>query len=173
MFKSSAIGQILDRASAALTALYPARQAAALCYRMQGQEIQVLLITGRQSGRWGFPKGTIEFGETALDAAEREAFEEAGVSGKGFAACIGRYQYRKNGHHRRFDVQIHALAVAGQADDFPEKGQRQMRWASVREAALAVDHPALKELLKNFVPRRLIEEIDRDAVAGQQAGDKR
>ncbi|WP_108484447.1 NUDIX hydrolase [Oceaniglobus ichthyenteri] len=41
-----------------------------------------LLIQRRNppnAGRWGFPGGHVELGETALAAAERELFEETGV----------------------------------------------------------------------------------------------
>jgi 8-oxo-dGTP pyrophosphatase MutT (NUDIX family) len=35
------------------------QQAAAVCFRREGDETEVLLITGRDHGRWGIPKGTI------------------------------------------------------------------------------------------------------------------
>lgn len=46
---------------------------------------RVLLVRRRNppdAGRWGFPGGKIEFGETILAAAERELFEETAVRAK-------------------------------------------------------------------------------------------
>lgn len=50
---------------------------------------QVLLVRRRNppdAGRWGFPGGKIEFGETLEVAAERELFEETAVQGQ--ARCV-------------------------------------------------------------------------------------
>ena len=57
------------------------QRAAAVCYRRGGAYIEFLLIRSREGG-WVFPKGGIEPGETPWQAAQREAFEEAGVSGE-------------------------------------------------------------------------------------------
>lgn len=40
---------------------------------------QCLLVQGRWSSKWGFPKGHMEAGETEEDTAIRELFEETGV----------------------------------------------------------------------------------------------
>lgn len=58
-------------------------QAGAICYRRaRGADgYDVLLISGKSTGRWGIPKGHLETGETTKAAAAREAFEEAGVVG--------------------------------------------------------------------------------------------
>lgn len=39
----------------------------------------VLLVKGRHSGKWSFPKGHPNQGETEFEAAERETFEETGL----------------------------------------------------------------------------------------------
>lgn len=56
-------------------------QAAAVCYRWKDGQIEFLLI--RTSGRrWIFPKGQIDPGEPLCRTAQREAHEEAGISGE-------------------------------------------------------------------------------------------
>lgn len=39
----------------------------------------VLLVKGRHSGKWSFPKGHPNQGETEFEAAERETMEETGL----------------------------------------------------------------------------------------------
>lgn len=56
------------------------QQAAGLPYRFNGDSAEVLLV--RTTGhRWTIPKGGVEKGETASQAALRETYEEAGVHG--------------------------------------------------------------------------------------------
>jgi 8-oxo-dGTP pyrophosphatase MutT (NUDIX family) len=58
---------------------------------------RILLVKGRQSGKWSFPKGKMEGSETSLDCALRELQEEAGLDLQGFTplGChklyVGRY----------------------------------------------------------------------------------
>lgn len=42
-------------------------------------ENTVLLVKGRRSGKWSFPKGHIEAEETTLECALRELYEETGL----------------------------------------------------------------------------------------------
>ena len=48
--------------------------------------LEFLLVRTSQGGRWTFPKGRIEPGESPSAAAAREAAEEAGVDGQDLAA---------------------------------------------------------------------------------------
>jgi len=62
------------------------RSAGVLLYRRRNGELEVLLIkpggpfwTRKDIGAWMIPKGMVEQGETALEAAVREFREEVGV----------------------------------------------------------------------------------------------
>jgi len=57
-------------------------QVAAVCYRRQGEVIEFLLVNTNGGGKWTFPKGTPQNGISHSQAAEREAWEEAGVRGR-------------------------------------------------------------------------------------------
>ncbi|MGK6314009.1 NUDIX hydrolase [Neorhizobium sp. DT-125] len=133
----------------------PRQQYAALCYRIkkkQGQ-IEVLLATSRDTGRWVIPKGWPMAGKKAHQVAEREAFEEVGVKGKVEKEPLGYYHYRKtldNGLKIPVRVQVHALEVDECLKSFPEKGSRTLEWVSCEEAAMRVNEPELKILFLQF-----------------------
>jgi 8-oxo-dGTP pyrophosphatase MutT (NUDIX family) len=73
-------------------------QAGAICLRKaDGREkVEVLLIGSLRNGRWGIPKGHVEPGETSWEAAEREAFEEAGIIGTAIERVVGSFVYTKD-----------------------------------------------------------------------------
>jgi 8-oxo-dGTP pyrophosphatase MutT (NUDIX family) len=88
-------------------------QAGAIAYRVRHAQIEVLLITSRAAGRWIIPKGNIDAGCTPAEAAEREAYEEAGVEGVvGSNLPFGSYTYLKrtgSGTHCPAAVEVYLL----------------------------------------------------------------
>lgn len=130
-------------------------QAGALCYRQRGRDglVEVLLVESLRSGRWGLPKGHIEQGETTSVAAEREAFEEAGVQGKVNSAIFGTFTYAKDSNARRLNVSVHLLGVERIAAEYPEKRIRKSKWFPIEAAIKEVGQPGLSETLRKF--RRL------------------
>lgn len=46
---------------------------------LRSPEERYLLVQGRRSGKWSFPKGHPEIGENSLDCARRELYEETGM----------------------------------------------------------------------------------------------
>ena len=133
-------------------------QFAALCYRRtdENSRVEILLITSRGTGRWVIPKGWPMNGKLAHAVAEREAYEEAGVKGKAEVKPLGTYSYKKgmdSGLEIPCKVQVHALKVSGFANNYKEKGQREMAWFSCEDAALRVMEPELKEMILEFEKR--------------------
>ncbi|NWJ25355.1 NUDIX hydrolase [Rhizobium sp. RM] len=120
--------------------------AAACCHFTPAGELQVLLITSRDTGRWILPKGNIHRSEPAHRAARREATEEAGIRGKVLKKPIGFYSYNKDGE-REFMVSVHLLRVKGEYDLYPEIGQRKRSWVRPLDAARLVNEPELSEIL--------------------------
>lgn len=56
-------------------------QVAAICYRRRGQSLEFLLVNTNGGAKWTFPKGAPEASMSHSQAAEQEAWEEAGVRG--------------------------------------------------------------------------------------------
>ena len=129
-------------------------QVAALCWRaMPGTTLEILLITSLNSKRWILPKGWLMEGLSATESAAREAFEEAGVAGKIGGKPIGCYHYlkeKKDGGGVPCRVDVFALQVTAQMEEWPEKGAREIAWLPLEQAAVRVSEPGLRELLRNF-----------------------
>jgi predicted phosphate transport protein (TIGR00153 family) len=130
------------------------RQIAALPYTTADDgTMQILLITSRDTRRWVIPKGNRIKGLPGHRAAELEAYEEAGIHGIACPAAIGRYRYdkrRRSGRSREAVVEVFPLAVKGHLTQWPEQGQRELRWFPVADAARAVDEPDLKTIIAAF-----------------------
>ncbi|WP_223218243.1 NUDIX domain-containing protein [Rhizobium wenxiniae] len=75
---------------------FATEQAGAVCWRVSSSRIEILLITSKDTGRWIIPKGNIRRREPSFRAAQREALEESGVSGKIRKTTVGYYLYAKN-----------------------------------------------------------------------------
>lgn len=126
-------------------------QAAALCLRISPDgERQILLVGSRRNGRWGLPKGHIDPGELSHTAAEREAYEEAGVRGDISDAIVGSFIYSKDSSSNRYRVIVHCLMVGSMEETYPEMGLRTRQWFALPEAATVAGHEGLRSLLRTI-----------------------
>jgi len=143
------------------------QQVAALCWRIspkRGSQLEVLLITSLNSKRWIIPKGWPEPELKPAENAAREAFEEAGVTGKVSSQPIGAYHYlkeKKDGGGVPCAVQVFALQVTKQLDDWPEKGARQLAWVPIEQAAARLAEPGLRQVLKDFRKQHVPAKVGR------------
>ncbi|SDB07893.1 hypothetical protein SAMN02927895_00119 [Belnapia rosea] len=108
-----------------------------------------MLVTSRETRRWVLPKGWTEKCGGSKQA-EREAYEEAGIRGRITAEPIGAYAYPKrlpDGATVTCEVDVFPLAVDELLDDWPEKSQRERRWFTLPQAAMAVQEGGLVTLM--------------------------
>lgn len=134
------------------------QQYAALCFRAaaQGEGIEILVVTSRDSGRWIIPKGWPMKDRKPHEAAAIEAFQEAGIRGKVRKKPVGSYTYLKlmdDGDVVPCIVDVFQIEATELADKFKEKGERRLAWVSPDEAARRVREIELKSLLVEFKPR--------------------
>ena len=131
------------------------RQVAALAFRRQGSGApEVMLVTSRETKRFVIPKGWPMKKWTDAEAAAIEAYEEAGVIGKPCMQPIGAYRYFKR-TQRAFeliDVEVFAVEVKKQLDEWLEMAARIRKWLSPADASLLVDEPGLAEVIRVFKP---------------------
>ena len=124
-------------------------QIAALPTRRVDGRLEVCLVTTRETGRWTVPKGWPMKGMPDREAAAIEAAQEAGLVGKASKKPLGTFDYWKR-RLDRFDlvrVTLYRLKVRKVLNAWKEQGERQVRWMSLDDAAIAVDEPGLKLIL--------------------------
>jgi 8-oxo-dGTP pyrophosphatase MutT (NUDIX family) len=126
-------------------------QYAALPYRSNNIQTEVVLVTSLETRRWIIPKGWPQKGKAPHRSAAREAFEEAGVVGVVGRRPIGSFAYQKrfkNGRRVACEVQVFPLEVKRQRKQWPERRKREVKWVSAKEAAKTVQEPKLKAIIR-------------------------
>ena len=145
-------------------------QAGVIAYRVLDGKVQVLLMTSRDTGRWIIPKGNINGRSTPSKAAEKEAYEEAGVIGAITSSTpLGIYTYSKklaSGEARAATVEVYLLRITERLKKWPEKGKRKLSWVSTKEAVGLIEELGVVPLL-----RRLMEFEDTLANPGRGLSD--
>ena len=125
-------------------------QYGAICWRMHRGKVEVLLITSRDTGRWVIPKGWPMDKRSPSEAAQQEAWEEAGVRGEITETAIGLFNYVKLLSPQRScecAVKVFALRVSELVDKFPERNERRRKWFAAEKAARKVIEPELRQVL--------------------------
>jgi hypothetical protein len=131
----------------------PLHQVAALPFRRGPDgEVEILVLTSRQTRRFIIPKGWSTGAKKVWKAAEVEAREEGGVRGKISHRPVGRYCYWKRfaKHFGLIEVEVYPMEVDKELKRWPEKSQRIRRWLPADDAALLVDEPQLVSLIREF-----------------------
>lgn len=103
------------------------------------------------SGRWGFPKGTIEPDETYGETTLKEAREEAGLKGHLLGEPLGCYRVFKYG--RWNTVVVSLMEVTDWDEIWQESHLRQRRWVRLDEARRLLCRPRLRMFLEAAAAR--------------------
>lgn len=119
------------------------QRAAAVCHRGKGDRLRFLLVRtkgGDSTGeeRWTFPKGRIEEGEEAHEAAAREAREEAGACGTLDEEALATYRFPRG--KGAVEVEAYLLKVSGPLLRRPKaERKRKPEWCSAHEAVTKLE----------------------------------
>ena len=133
-------------------------QAAAIPYRVSRSagQVQVLLIRRHDGGKWGIPKGHVDPGLTAAQAAAMEALQEAGVEGSLSNRPLGSFTYAKArggggaGAGVQCAVRVYAMKVSAVHDDWDERHLRERRWFPIDQAAAAAGRDGVARLIRRL-----------------------
>lgn len=124
-------------------------QVAALAYTHNEHQGPVVCIVSARSGGWTLPKGHIDPGHTAHQAATIEAFEEAGLIGDVHEDPIGSYEYVKSSG-KRCRVEVFPLRVTSVLLAWAEYPARERAWIEPLEAEHWIDHPRAAAIVTEF-----------------------
>lgn len=119
----------------------------------------VLLIQSTRRAGWVLPKGGWESDETCTEAAQREAWEEAGI------VCnvdydLGQITEARTAKQISKDspkalYQFYQVTVTREETEWPEKHKRNRQWATYAEAKDALQaRPELLEALERCTIQR-------------------
>jgi 8-oxo-dGTP pyrophosphatase MutT (NUDIX family) len=122
----------------------PLSHAGGVVHRDEGGPSEVLLVRARgEPHDWVLPKGHIESGETAAQAAQREVREEAGVEAEPIR-FLGDFEFTApdgEGVHVGYFLMRFLQRVA------PDEN-RELRWCSFTEAATLTPFDNAREILR-------------------------
>ena len=104
-------------------------KAGAVLLLVEDTNIYILLVLGRAANKWGIPKGSIEQDETLEDAANREVFEETGIT-------IDEYEHKRMLCHNKSVYKL--IYLPGSKNDYvletnDTREIKSVKWFSIQE----------------------------------------
>jgi len=145
-----------------------------LMYRMRDGKLEVLLVHpggpwwhNKELGVWTIPKGEIEPGENALDAAQREFKEELGFEATGPFLPLGSIKQKAG-------KIVHAWAFCGDCNptdirsnliriEFPPRSGKEIEIPEIDRAEFFFMAEALQKINPAQMP--LLEQVERKLLA--------
>jgi len=123
-------------------------QSAIIPYKIEDEELKILLITSIRKKKWIIPKGFIEFNLSAFESAKKEAYEEAGVIGTNETFELGSFNLIKYGGLTK--IIVYSMEVEKFKEDYPEKNLRKRKWFTAKEAIKTISIPEVGEIIKSL-----------------------
>jgi 8-oxo-dGTP pyrophosphatase MutT (NUDIX family) len=144
---------------------HPARERSAGGVVVRDGEIVVIVPTRRASDGsrvTALPKGHIDPGETALQAATREVREETGVVGEPLQELgEARYWYRRDGQTIPKSVTFFLFSyLEGDTADHDDEVE-EARWIAIGDAQSELSHAAEREMVERAAAHLEQERKDR------------
>ncbi|MEM6835284.1 MAG: NUDIX hydrolase [Cyanobacteria bacterium P01_C01_bin.120] len=137
------MGQPWQRAVRALLGLLLRRPLIGVCVIPILPNGSVVLMQRRDSGRWGFPGGLVDWGEDIATTAQRELAEETSLTIARMGRLVGVYsdpQRDARFHSVCVTVEVFATGTPRVNDPKEAMAVSDFQWAQVRELNLAHDH---------------------------------
>lgn len=111
-------------------------------------ELEVALVHRPNFDDWTFPKGKIEDGESAIQAAYREVIEETGIKPQ-FGPYIGHVEYEVEGSKKK--VQYWMAKAPDVIGEFVANDEiDRLEWVNLKQARHFLSYDIDREVLKFF-----------------------
>jgi len=111
-------------------------------------ELEIALVHRAKFDDWTFPKGKIEDGESAIQAASREVIEETGIKPV-FGPYIGFVEYEVDGEKKK--VQYWMAKAPDEIGEFvPNEEIDRLEWVNMKQARHFLTYDVDREVLKFF-----------------------
>ncbi|MEW6308380.1 MAG: NUDIX domain-containing protein [Bacillota bacterium] len=124
------------------------RSAGGVVVELGETETRVLLIQDR-FGRWSFPKGRVEPGESPAEAAVREVAEETGIDGTVLEPLPGLSYAYSEAEGRRVVKSVDMYLIAARGTPRPQPGEALAAcWHTWAEAVDLLGYAGLREVLE-------------------------
>ena len=126
------------------------KAAGAICYLPDGKKTYFLILRSAKTGEWGPPKGHSEEGETELETAVRELYEEAGVRRVSFTPGfreILKYTVEKKSKTLNKEVALY-LCKLDDDDVRISPEHTEAHFATLDEIEQLVPHEDLREVFR-------------------------
>jgi phosphohistidine phosphatase len=125
---------------------YYYKQSCVIPYRIENDQLQVLIISSSMNKHWVVPKGIHEPGLTAQESASKEAHEEAGVKGVVRQKEVACYEYDK--WEATCTVAVFLMKVTDILNEEQwQESRRRRRWVTVSEAVKLIHNPQLANIV--------------------------
>jgi len=153
-------------------------QVAAVCYRKRASGVEFLLVNTNGGNKWTFPKGSTEARMSHSQAAEREAFEEAGALGIIESRHFHLYLHSKGVFWQPGGVQefvVKAFLMEVTRTQTPPESMRNPTWFSADAARkiLAKGREVKYAAELQVLVDRALEHIRTTKVAGANGSESR